>query len=208
MKILIVGVQRTGTGSLSNSFKKHGYKLLGEPFNELNGPKKYPLIELKQQKNIVVKTIVSQIPKEYSNDNWEEFILEFIKEFDKIIWLDRKDTEDHFLSKCHLIWRTIYKSNPHGWLQRYHISDIPIDFIQNYEHIGGKHQLIQHKEMLNNVVTKFNFNITWYEDLYGEDRNKSLEIIKSWNIPNLNYDELNKQLHPSNRLRQKEKVFI
>ena len=57
------------------------------------------------------------------------------------------------------------------------------------------------------VSKKLDIDITWYEDLYGEDRNKSLEIIKSWNL-DINEELLNEDLHPRNKYLIKNKSIL
>lgn len=102
--VLIIGVQRTGTTSLLQSFKKSKKTIL-EPFNYFELPKgivrknKYPSDFL--EKNIVVKTLNYQTPKE-SDLNEFEFYIEFSQYFDIIILLDRKNFNEHFLSIVNL----------------------------------------------------------------------------------------------------------
>ena len=62
--------------------------------------------------------------------------------------------------------------------------------------------LREEKNIIREVSEKLNIEISFYEDLYGTDRNKSLEIIKSWDIPGLDNEKLNEYLHPRKKLRK------
>jgi len=54
---------------------------------------------------------------------------------------------------------------------------------------------------------KLNIDITWYEDLFGNDRKKSLDIIKSWNL-DLDSNQLNEDLHPKNKYLITSKTLL
>ena len=210
MKVLIVGVGRSGTSSLSNGFKEQGYLKIGEPYNYglwVNKQWKYPLDELNSTSNIIVKTLVPQIPKTWDK-NWYEFIHDFKSNFDKIIFLDRMDTDEHLLSFMNLYYKTYVKklSDAHtNWKEE----DISTDFKSGYLTGGGKTRLIEEKRQLHNLIEMLSESIVWYEDLYGRDRNKSLEIIQSWKIQGLDCKKLNEFLHPRYKQKQiSKKVLI
>ena len=52
------------------------------------------------------------------------------------------------------------------------------------------------------ISKEFKLDITYYEDLFGKDRNKSLEIIKSFNL-DLDSEKLNEYLNPKYKYFQK-----
>ena len=224
MKVLLVGIGRCGTNSLTDGFYKQGYHTIPEPFKidditYKSLPEEFHFAKwttLKEKdfyssthKNLMVKTLVNQTPIEYHGKiDWQTFIIEFIKEFDKIIWLDRKNLDEHFLSIINLTYRANSNKDSKAWFKKWHIDDVPQSVIDEFKQHGVKEKLIYDKKILHDVIYKLGGNITWYEDLYGEDRDKSLEIIKSWDIPNLNCNKLNHHLHPSNRLRQFEKKIL
>ena len=54
---------------------------------------------------------------------------------------------------------------------------------------------------MNMISTKLSIPMIYYEDLYGDDRNKSLEIIKSWKL-DIDNGKLNEILNPKFRYRQ------
>ncbi len=62
--------------------------------------------------------------------------------------------------------------------------------------------MIESKKLLKELSTILNIPITWYEDLYGEDRIKSLGIIQDWGISNIDSNLLNENLDPQFRYRQ------
>lgn len=222
MKILLVGIGRCGTISLSNAFGNQKYHVIPEPFSmdttytNLNEKKfnfgwwnknKEEQLDffINKEKNIIVKTLVGQTPKQYHGfKNWQSFIFEFVKDFDKVLWIDRKNLDEHFLSIINLTYKVNNQLNEavKPWYKKWHTSDIPLRVIDEFEKSGLREKLIHDKEILHETIKKLEGNIIWYEDLYGEDRNKSLEIINSWGIDNIDSKELNEYLHPSKRLKQ------
>lgn len=228
MNILIIGIGRCGTNSLSNAFFNQNYYVTLEPFsmdstNTLVSEKKFQFgwwnrnketelnFFLNKEKNTLVKTLVGQTPKEYhGSNNWQSFICEFVKNFDKVIWMDRKNLDEHFLSVVNLTYKVNNDSSgvAKPWYKRWYTSDIPSGVIDEFEKNGVRKKLIQDKQLLHETIKKLNANIVWYEELYGEDRTKSLEIINSWEIDNIDSEKLNDYLHPSNRLKQNTKRQI
>jgi len=205
MKILIIGTSRSGTTSLRRAFKDQDYHTIGEPFNELvTGDREYPLHELSQYKNLCVKTLCDQIPKNL-DINFLDFITLFSKEFNKIILLDRKNFIEHHKSFVHMHWRLSRNESVHqSWEQ----SLIPEKFEKNHNyHCRHKHLDLQ-KEQIGEISDILNIPITWYEDLYGNDRETSLEIINNWNIDDINSVELNKYLDPKFKLKKSEKKLL
>jgi len=222
MKILLVGIGRCGTISLSNAFGNQKYHVIPEPFSmdtthtNLNEKKfnfgwwnrnKEEQLDffINKEKNTIVKTLVGQTPREYHGfKNWQSFIVEFVKNFDKVLWIDRKNLDEHFLSIINLTYKVNNQLNEavKPWYKKWHISEIPPKVIDDFEKSGLREKLIRDKEILHETIKKLEGSIIWYEDLYGEDRNKSLEIINSWGIDNIDSKELNEYLHPSKRLKQ------
>lgn len=228
MNILLVGIGRCGTISLSDAFYYQNYHVIAEPFNMdtthtaikekkfqfgwWNRNKEQQLdFFLNKEKNTLVKTLVGQSPKQYHGvKNWQSFICEFVKNFDKVLWIDRKNLDEHFLSIINLTYKVNNELNEvvKPWYKKWHTSDIPLKVIEEFEKSGLREKLIQDKEILHATIEKLQGNIIWYEELYGEDRNKSLEIINSWGISNIDSEKLNKYLHPLNKLKQTTKRQI
>lgn len=225
MNILIVGIGRCGTISLSNGLSNQNYHLIPEPFsmdttNSFVSEKKFQFgwwnrnketelnFFLNKERNTLVKTLVGQTPKHYHGfKNWQSFISEFVKNFDKVLWMDRKNLDEHFLSIVNLTYKVNTNLNDvvGPWYKRWYSSDIPPKVIDEFEKGGLKEKLIHDKKILHETIKNLKGDIIWYEELYGEDRNKSLEIINSWGIDNIDSEKLNDYLHPSNRLKQTTK---
>ena len=200
MKILIVGIVRSGTTSLMNAFRDQEFFKISEPYNYDLWKKikwSYPPIEIFNKKNIIVKTLVNQVPESYEN-SWISFIKEFIKYFDKIMYINRKDSKSHWESYMNLHYK---KANDKSYFSRWKIEDIPQNIIYDLNNSDVKKDFDLQNKMFCNLTDNLNQTVTWYEDLYGEDRNKSLDIIKSWNL-NIDVNKMNQDLHPSKKLRQ------
>jgi len=204
MKILIYGTPRSGTTSLMKSLGNQYFFLLEEPFTEWINKSmcEYPLTELNEHSNIVVKSLALQKPK--SSKNLLEFQLDFAKEFDCVIILDRKNLKEHKESFLHLYYRL---DNLHPSVhQKWTMDVIPKKYQEDFEIDNRYYDLELQKEHIKRLSEVLNIPITYYEDLYGNDRKKSFDIINSWNIP-IDVNKLNKDLVPIHKLRQK-KSFI
>jgi hypothetical protein len=86
MKILLITLPRTGSTSLlKNLSQQYNLKAISEPFNNINGNfKKYENFDWINIDNICVKTHI--------NHKSVRFHLEYIKFFDEVILLSRKDS--------------------------------------------------------------------------------------------------------------------
>ena len=74
--------------------------------------------------------------------------------------------------------------------------DIPEWFLNlKDEEKKNKKDLTKNRDLLFKLSTTIDKKITWYEDLYGEDRIKSLDVIKSWNL-SIDENQLNIDLNP------------
>jgi hypothetical protein len=203
MRILIIGAPRTGTSSLIRSLGKvTKYSKLSEPFNyTLWGMKyTYPIV---YDDNIIVKMTSAQVPIEYNNGDWKffkEFIIAEIEKFDFVILLNRKNLKEHWESYLNLVYRHNTNKNCHdSW------SDLPSDvdsiFGESYKTIF-KFQ----RDIIHEISSLVNIDISWYEDLYGIDRTISLELIKSWNL-NIDNIALNELLHPKFKYKKSKSLI-
>ena len=206
MKILILGISRSGTTSLKQAISNQNYFSIGEPFNqglEDGRTHLYPIKDFDMYDNVVVKSLALQKPK---NIDYEliEFQLKFIKDFDKTILLDRRDRKEHNESFLHLYWRLETKQPT---MQKWDSDIIPKKYRELFEKDNRYFDLDLQKSQINEISRITNIPITYYEDLYGKDRNKSLEIIKSWQLK-INDETLNDDLNPKFKLRQYNKTII
>ena len=198
-KILIIGQPRSGTSSLLNNICKQDYVRISEPYNYSFGERyEWPLKELESDR-VAIKTLVVQIPSKEKSKGCMHFV-EFSKLVDRVILLKRNNQQEHFESLLNLHYRLLQnnKINSHkkyvfdGLL----FSKIPKGLITKIEELQQNSL-----EDITEVSEKLNIQPTSYEDLYGEDRMKSFEIINKWDL-DLDPFELNEALHPQNRYRQ------
>ena len=219
MKLLILGLPRAGTTSLLRHIQKQKGKGFFEPYGD-NAKKihnyPYPLKELTESNDVVVKQLMWDIPT--SKKESVEFYpfphinptiyfqhqLDFTKYFDKIILLDRKNLTEHLNSFINLSYKIENKSSVNTKWQE---SEIPKSYIQKFITNNSHTHLYLMKSELLLLSKKLKIDITWYEDLYGEDRNKSLSIIKSWNL-DIDEELLNKDLHPRFKYLDNKKNII
>lgn len=201
MKILILGLPRSGTTSLIKGIQQQKYHAIIEPFNgglQNAVEREYPLNDLLEHSNVVVKNTTYQKPKSWKSD-WHAFNLEFMQNFDKMIFLDRRDFDVHYNSIVHLWYRV---SRDETTMQAWADEDVPLNFAKGYELGGGKDKLYKEKESFRQLLSKIGHsdNIIYYEDLYGQDRDKSLQIINDLNLSDIDSVKLNEYLHPGNKL--------
>lgn len=207
MKLLILGLPRTGTSNLLYKISEQGFAKISEPYNIPLHKNKYqwPLRWDSYKTDIVVKHLVfsnsniQQLPlPKYTKDK-EFSITLFAKEFDKIILLDRRDYKTHLESYINLHYKM--KNNVSSHI-KYKYEDISSEYIDNFLKNNEQLDLIGGKELLRELSIILNTPITWYEELYGDDRKTSLEIIQGWGIANIDCDILNENLDPQFRYRQ------
>lgn len=205
-KILILGQPRSGTSSLLDGISLQNYLRISEPFNPnlVDRGYKYPLKQLETHDRVVVKLISLQEHIPIESKDIVEFYLNFSNLFDKIILLKRNNSKEHFESLLNLYWHLKRKKesptlNFPSSHKKYMFNDT-----LKYDSSLVNSVKIDQKETednINKISEKLNIQSTSYEDLYGEDRNKSFEIIKNWDL-DLDPFGLNEYLHPKNRYRQ------
>ena len=112
MNILIFGTPRSGTTSLFFAIKEQLLFGYSEPFNTESGDyyleKKDIQQTINDNPNFCLKTLVHQMPKSFRKDGYNMLsIIEHFNHlstmFDKIIFLDRRNYDEHWESYCNLI---------------------------------------------------------------------------------------------------------
>jgi len=205
VKILIIGIGRSGTTSLLRGIESQGFYGISEPYNEwIRYELSYPLEELDKYNNIVVKTTSYQKPKNYKG-NWIEFVKEFSKSFDKIIFLDRNDFDEHYESTINLWYKSHVQKQP--VMSKWSSEDIPDLFRVGFASGGGRQRLEKEKEDLKQLAIELNCDITYYEDLYSNDRSMTIQIISDWGLP-LKTNELCIYLDPKYKLKKNKKILL
>ena len=205
MKILIIGPPRTGTSSLIRALGEvTKYTKLSEPFNYRLWGMKYTH-PINYDDNIIVKMTSAQVPKEYKNGEWKffnKFIIDEINKFDCVILLNRKNLKEHWEGYLNLVYK--YKSNKDShapWSE----SDLPDD-IDSIVGEGHKTIFKFQRDIIHDISSLSNINISWYEDLYGTDRTISLKLITSWGL-NIDNNMLNDLLHPKFKYRKSKYII-
>lgn len=203
MKILIISPPRCGsTALLKHISDGTNSKRISEPFNydlHKNIEYTYPMV---LDQHYVIKYITTQTPKEHGTpDDFVDFITSDVLNYDKVILLSRRNKIEHMESLINLHMRM---SSGKNVLAQWHGDDIKhIPF--NYD-IG--YLLNKYVNMINKISLNLDIPITYYEDLYGEDRIKSHDIIKNWNL-DIDVNLLNEKTNPQYRNRQfKERTLI
>lgn len=168
MRILIISLPRTGSTSLLEKLsKEHNLEKIDEPYHT-NNLGKYDF-ETINKNNIVLKTIVDQVPKgtKKSIDYW----VNESKKFDEVILLSRRD-----LISCaeSLAFLAHHESNGFKHNEKYEWIETPnlnewIDYLY-----GAEKQLDQ-------ISQRLEIKIKYYEDIYDVNSKERLRINKKNN---------------------------
>jgi hypothetical protein len=157
MKILLITLPRTGSTSLLKQIStERGLNSISEPFNEVdNNIEKYKKFNWKFTNNICVKTHINhrEIP----------FYLDFVKFFDEVILLSRKD-----LIACaeSLSYANHFKNfdSQYVWVNTPNIK-YNIELIKKFDK-----KLLELSKMINT-------NIIYYEDIFDVNSSNRLRIV-------------------------------
>ena len=200
MKILIIAPPRCGTTSLLINISKlsdyvvtmsHPHLISIPSSSWITEKQLYPFNIIN---NSVIKIVSYQLSK---NDGKLSNLLDFIdsayRDYDKVILLNRRNEKEHFESYVNLSVRFKNNQNPnHPWF---------FQDIENKLSTVLLNEITLYRTVINKLSSELSIPIIYYEDLYGKDRNKSLEIIKSWKL-GIDNNKLNECLHPKFRYRQ------
>ena len=225
--VLIIGTQRSGTNSLTYALNKQirgegkysknmrSPYTTREPWN-YNSPwvrkndtstdwTKTPYdLDLIGTTNVVLKTQSFQKPVHFPGTS-VEFMEKLAERFDqdRIIILCRKNYDEHIISYTNLRYK-VYKYG--YWTGRsdakWKVSDIPQSYFENEEEQDRIHRHVtKSRQFIHEISDKLNIGISWHEDLYGKDRDVSLNLIKSWNL-NIDNEKVNSALDPKYKFDQ------
>jgi len=165
MRILIISLPRTGSSTLTNKYRlNYNLKAIEEPFSEPNDGK-YSIEDISKN-NLIVKTIIGQIPKNENNEIifWYNQSLTF----DKVILLSRKDLKACIESTSYLYYNAI-----RGF-----------EYNESYEwHLTPNHEVISKyiykcESDLNKLSKLLNIDIIYYEDIYDLNSKDRLRLKK------------------------------
>jgi hypothetical protein len=151
MKILIISLPRTGSNSLLNKIAyEFNLQPISEPFykNKTNAYKS-------SYDGVVVKTIISQKPDYVTNIH--EWLIEFTKEFDKVILLSRKD-----LKACAESLAFFLHNESIGF-----DSVTPYSWYETPNYLETEKLVKQLNDDLNKLSKELNIDIVYYEDIFN-----------------------------------------
>ena len=202
MKILIEAIPRCGSTTLMKALGKVYKCRVGlEPWlkSTYHETRTLNFLEDIPVKNVVVKTMVTQIP---SDGDWEDRLnihTEFAKQFDLVIFLGRKNKKEQIESFLHAKFKKGYI----GWHGKYNFDVELLD--EHYTKYGTKYDF--HMSELKALAKNLGKEIIWYEDLYSGDKNRVNDCLK--NLPNnISYDTLKKYIDPIHKYRTSDKILI
>jgi len=149
MKILLITLPRTGSTSLLKRIsEEQKLNSIGEPFNNVNGNlEKYKDYDWKNTNDICVKTHI--------NHKNITFYLEFVKFFDEVILLSRKD-----LNAC--AESLSYANHFQNFTEKYEWINTP--------NLNNNIKLVKEfNEELEKLSKLTNIKISYYEDLFNPE---------------------------------------
>ena len=165
MKILIVCLPRTGSTTLTRNYRlEYNIDALEEPFSEPNFGK-YSIEDINKD-NLIVKTIISQVPE--NEKNAVNFWYNQSLNFDKVILLSRKDLKSCIESTSYL----------------YYYSTKGFQYNESYEwHLTPNHETITDyiykcESDLNELSKLIGVNVIYYEDVYNLNSKDRLRLKK------------------------------
>ena len=154
MKVLLITLPRTGSTSLLKKITEEQNLIsIAEPFNDTNNNlEKYKDYNWKNTNNICVKTHINH--KDIS------FYLEFIKFFDEVILLSRKD-----LKAC--AESLSYANHFQNFTEKYEWINTP-NFNKNIKLVNEFNKELEKLSKLTNI------KISYYEDLFNTESEDKL----------------------------------
>jgi hypothetical protein len=155
VKILIVGIPRSGTTSVYNSIKSQYSEL--PSFYEPWFWRKNEEIDIDSYEDLLIKTLIYQKPNTILKRGYQlidclDFYREIVPKFDKVILLSRRN-----LNEAAVSYDYAFKSK--NWQTEYSTDSLPKQWtIHMYEVISNR------IEVLGN---EFNLKVWYYEDLFN-----------------------------------------
>lgn len=171
MKVLIIALPRTGSTSLLSKIGKE--KSLTEIYEPYGIHRLTPYESWMD--GVVVKTIIEQVP---TDENWKDWILNLIQEFDEVILLSRKDLKACAESHAFSVWYS--NTNKLGYKFN---SNIPYLWQKTPNYEICENNVYRWNTMIHSLSNKLNIPMTYYEDIYDL---KSKDKLRLGNKDNLN----------------------
>lgn len=158
MKICILATGRCGSTSLYSCIKEHlndEYVFLEEPLDRYKKTKKNLAIN-SETPNILLKTLVGQVPIENDVNQFYDWIFQ---SFDKVIILDRKNRKEQVESFAYHTTKNI--RDKHNIKRIYYLDSIPSDVINEWDA-----NIKIASDLLNQIALNYNSKIYYYEDIF------------------------------------------
>lgn len=176
MKILIFGLPRCGTTSLFNFLMEYF------PKNYIFKYEPYKKETFFFEDNLLVKTVLSDKELLLNGENLEEHSIRIIKDYDKVIYLTRKNIENIKLS--------FYKMREKNFIEKNEINILP-----SKEYTDK--QIDKWLKIFQSV--SLSGKIYYYEDLFLEiPSNSFYDLLKYLDI-NYKKNLFDKYIHPKNK---------
>lgn len=193
MRILILTSPRCGSSALTRALSKAlNYKEYQEPYNKFWGSKYYKKDADIFEDNCVVKLIAYEKSPGYEGSTLS-FLLEFIKQFDRVIFLDRKDFTAQ-LESYSFMRQHRYNGD---WQARYiYKEDTKLD-VDNY-------YLSLLKDIVLFLSNQSKKSITYYEDIFSNNPELVESTLEKSGI-NIKYEDLRPYIDSKYKLRVEKK---
>lgn len=150
---------------------QHGWKIYAEPWNpsSFESYNTFSLKEVHKDSPIVVKTMIDAVPESHKGPAYT-FHVEMAKYFDKVILLDRFNTQLQIES-------LLYAKKTDEWHKKYTVKTQSVEELQ-----GLRSYVEKQKAQLECLSVELNNNIIYYEDLYSGDSSTKDSILESWGL--------------------------
>jgi len=203
MKILIEAIPRSGSTVLMKALAKiYNCRAITEPWLKATYHKTLSqnVLEERKVKNVVIKSMASQIPSDGKYEDRLDIHTRFAKQFDIVICLGRKNKKEQVESFIHAIKNN---TDPKEWHGKYTFNDN----ISEEDYIEYGNQYDKFMSDLKLLAKNLDSKIIWYEDLFSGDKGRVNECLKY--LPNnISYDNLKKYINPILKYRVSDKIFI
>ena len=203
MKILIEAIPRSGSTVLMKALAKiYNCRAITEPWLKATYHETLSqnILEERKVKNVVIKSMASQVPSDGKYEDRLDIHTRFAKQFDIVICLGRKNKKEQVESFVHAIKNN---TGPKEWHGKYTFNDN----ISEEDYIEYGNQYDSHMSDLKLLAKNLDKEIIWYEDLFSGNKTRVNECLKY--LPNnISYDNLKKYINPVLKYRVSDKIFI
>lgn len=176
MKVLILSLPRTGSTSFATSLSKSlKLPLVSIPDNYTYNENGHLVTKLLNRKSIILRVSPS------CNVGYE--LLDFIDKFDHVIFLSRRNKDEHYKSFVNLYYKLYIKK--FGYHDKYNSAEVPQKYYDELENRLGWKILLEDKKKIEEASSITNIPVLYYEDLYFSEEGYN---ILQQNIPNLDIE--------------------